>query len=81
MEVDAGIWELHSSDSHAERHDVELALDVCDAASEKTDEVEEEAEEERGVVYGWVSGRTPKWWGWKSRLMLKEICDRRNTQK
>jgi hypothetical protein len=37
--------------------DVELALDVCDAASEKTEEVEEEAEEERGAAYGCVSGK------------------------
>jgi hypothetical protein len=38
---------------------VELALDVCDAASEKIDEVEEEAEEERGAAYGCVSGKKP----------------------
>ena len=31
---------------------MELALDACEAASEKTDEVEEEAEDERGAAYG-----------------------------
>jgi hypothetical protein len=39
--------------------DLELALDVCDAASENTDEVEEDAEEERGAAYGCVSGKKP----------------------
>lgn len=43
---------VHSSDSHAEWHDVELALDACDAASEKTEEVEEEADEESVAAYG-----------------------------
>jgi hypothetical protein len=46
------IWlRLHSSESQFEWDDVELALD-CDAASENTEEVEEEAEEERGAAYG-----------------------------
>ena len=38
---------LHSSDSQVEGYDVELVLDACDAASENTEEVEEEADEER----------------------------------
>ena len=46
------VLELHSSDSQVEGHDVELVLDACDAASEKTEEVEEEADEERGAAYG-----------------------------
>lgn len=41
------VLELHSSDSQLEGHDVELVLDACDAASENTEEVEEEADEER----------------------------------
>jgi len=41
------VLELHSSDSQLEGHDVELVLDACDAASEKTEEVEEDADEER----------------------------------
>jgi hypothetical protein len=46
------IWlRLHSSESQLEWDDMELALD-CDAASENTEEVEEEAEEERGAAYG-----------------------------
>jgi hypothetical protein len=51
--VAVAIWpvlELHSSDSQLEGHDVELVLDACDAASEKTEEVEEEAEEERAAA-------------------------------
>ena len=39
--------ELQSSESQVAWVDVELVLDTCEAASEKTDEVEEEAEEER----------------------------------
>jgi hypothetical protein len=39
--------------------------------------VEEEAEEERGAAYGWVSGRTPKVWGRMSRLMLGRRVTRR----
>jgi hypothetical protein len=46
-------------------------LDACDAASEKTEDVEEEAEEERVAAYGWVSGKKPKFWGKISMLMLK----------
>jgi hypothetical protein len=42
--------EAHSSASQLEWEDVELALDACDAASENTEEVEEEAEEERGAA-------------------------------
>lgn len=38
---------LCSSDSHTEGQDAELVLDACDASSEKMEEVEEEAEEER----------------------------------
>jgi hypothetical protein len=41
------VLELHSSASQLEGHDVELVLDVCEAASENTEEVEEEADEER----------------------------------
>jgi hypothetical protein len=44
------VLELHSSDSQVEEHEVELVLDACDAASEKTEEVEEEADEERGAA-------------------------------
>jgi hypothetical protein len=54
------VLELHSSDSHVEGHDVELVLDAWDAASEKTEEVEEEADEERGAAYGWALGEMPK---------------------
>lgn len=43
---------LHSSDSQEECEEVELRLEACDAASEKTEEVEEEAEEERVEAYG-----------------------------
>lgn len=42
--------EPHSSDSQMDRQEVELVLDACDAASEKTEEVEEEAEEESVVA-------------------------------
>jgi hypothetical protein len=41
------VLEFHSSDSQLEGHDVELVLDAWDAASENTEEVEEEADEER----------------------------------
>lgn len=55
--------ELHSSDSHTERVEEELVLDVCDAASENTDEVEEDAEEEREEAYGWLLGEAgPRNW-------------------
>jgi hypothetical protein len=39
--------------------------------SEKTEEVEEEAEEESVAAYGYVSGRRPKFWDKISRLMMK----------
>jgi hypothetical protein len=65
------VLELHSSDSHCTCWEVELALDACEAASENTEEVEEEAEEERVAAYGWVSGRRPKCWGRISMLMMK----------
>jgi len=49
--VGGATWlRLHSSESQFEWDDVELALDACDAASENTEEVEEEAEEERGAA-------------------------------
>lgn len=38
--------ERHSSDSQLDWDEVELTLDTWDAASEKTEEVEEDAEEE-----------------------------------
>lgn len=41
------VLDIHSSPSQLAGHDVELVLDACDAASENTDEVEEEADEER----------------------------------
>jgi hypothetical protein len=50
--VDPASLGFHSSETHCECWEVELALDACDAASEKTEEVEEEAEEERVVAYG-----------------------------
>jgi hypothetical protein len=50
---------------------VELVLDACDATSEKTEEVDEEAEEERLAAYGWFSGRRPKLGGKISRLMVE----------
>lgn len=53
---------------------MELELDACETASEKTDEVEEEAEEERGAAYGWVSGKKPCLGRGISRLMFKEGC-------
>lgn len=53
-----------------DRQDVELVLDACDAASEKTEEEEEDAEEERVVAYGWVSGNRPKLGGRISSVML-----------
>lgn len=54
---------LHSSDSHTEWVDEELVLDVCDATSEKTDEVEDDADEEREEAYGWLLGEAgPRNW-------------------
>jgi hypothetical protein len=41
------VLDIQSSLSQLAGHDVELVLDACDAASENTDEVEEEADEER----------------------------------
>lgn len=58
-DVCAAWLRLHSSESQLEWVDLELALDICDAASENTDEVEEDAEEERGAAYGCVSGKKP----------------------
>lgn len=54
-------------------------LDAWDAASEKTEEVEEEAEEESWVAYGWVSGKRPKLGGRISRVMLRK-CIENNAQ-
>lgn len=42
----ACVLEDHSSDSQLACDEVELALDAWEAASEKTEEVDEEAEEE-----------------------------------
>jgi hypothetical protein len=72
VDVGAAWLRLHSSESQFEWDDVvELALDACEVASENTDEVEEEAEEERGAAYGWVSGKKPCLGRGMSRLMLK----------
>lgn len=68
----ACLAELHSSESHWEWDDVELPLDTCDAASENTDDVEEEAEEEREAAYGCCSAEAPKLREMMLRLILSE---------
>jgi hypothetical protein len=75
VESTADTRERHSSDSQLDCDEVELTLDTCEAASEKTEEVEEDAEEESWVLYGCVSGTMPKAEGRISRLMLVERND------